>query len=934
MAIPEKELEDRLREVGSRLGSPPTAVDELLPLLDKVESFLSRVEQSPSQSMLNALQPTMNALVAKELLGYSDTDVKVALASCISEVTRITAPDAPYDDDSMKELFLRIVESFEKLDDMSSTSYGKRVSILETVAKVRSCVVMLDLECDDLILDMFRHFLKTISLNHPENVFSSMETIMTLVIEESEDISPNLVSCLLDSVEKGNKLSSLRLAEKVICNCAVKLKPTLMERLQDVPLSKYSKIVYSLCHENSDALEHNDEDASADDMADDSKLSERTVSDELPQGSAKLQQEVGCSEEISTVKSKSSGVMMSNGTTPLGSGEFLAKTTTTKQKCKSSCQGGQSESTVLGNAEEPDNLEPAAVKLDSDLNGKKIRGRKTNCSSQLIEATDCYRVNSDEETTIVPGRKKGPKREADSAQFLGPSAKDVESSLSLDCTKRNELQPPLTADSGTRQVESLLDSARPKGGRHHGSKVSAKRGRGDMATNEVLPHSELKRVVGNNGIQDHVLPSESLDSKELQGISDSEGKSLTGLARNGQPNSASVHETPDIVTGNSELKSRGLAAKTGSTRNVSEGESSQKQKSNFKQKGKANSEENKTGEPSLKKMISPMACSKALGKIEGKSGENGGSKRKRGDGNKVSASKESIDLDESLVGSKIKVWWPDDKRFYNGMVSSFNPASKKHKILYNDGDVEVLLLSKERWEFVGGDTESDGGQAKDLPTPVVTPEMLLSGKPKACVGRPQKLAKVETPKSGEESNSVRGQDLPKCRGRPKGGGSKIVMSTEDDSSKSTSKSMEKAVDKGKLKLEKEGTANTGGKLKMDASSQSKGDTDTDGPISKDDGSKNDANSSDGVAKAGRKSRNHTLNHTSKSKDEVSSSEKNRKDTTKSLSTEHTPGIRQKSKDINTAKTGEGPKTDDLALERKLRESEASAAKKRKRKSQR
>ncbi|XP_072990432.1 sister chromatid cohesion protein PDS5 homolog C-like isoform X3 [Typha latifolia] len=917
MAIPEKELEDRLREVGSRLGSPPTAVDELLPLLDKVESFLSRVEQSPSQSMLNALQPTMNALVAKELLGYSDTDVKVALASCISEVTRITAPDAPYDDDSMKELFLRIVESFEKLDDMSSTSYGKRVSILETVAKVRSCVVMLDLECDDLILDMFRHFLKTISLNHPENVFSSMETIMTLVIEESEDISPNLVSCLLDSVEKGNKLSSLRLAEKVICNCAVKLKPTLMERLQDVPSNKYSKIVYSLCQENSDTLEHNDEDAFADDM-----------------GSAKLPQEVGCPEEVSTVKSKSSGVMMSNGTIPLGNGEFVVKTITTKQKCESSCQGGQSESTVLGNAEEPDNMEPAAVKLDSDLNGKKIRGRKTNCSSQLIEATDCYRVNSDEETTIVPGRKKGPKKEADSAQFLGPSAKEVESSLSLDCTKRDELQPPLTADSGTdvatRQVESLPDSARPKGSRHHRSKVSAKRGRGDMAINEALPHSELKRVVGNNGTQDHVLPSESSDSKELQGINDSEGKSLTGLARNGQPKSASVHETPDIVTGNSELKSRGLTAKTGSTRNVSEGESSQKQKSNFKPKRKANSEENKTGEPSLKNMISPMACSKALGKIEGKSGENGGSKRKRGDGNKVSASKESTDLDESLVGSKIKVWWPDDKRFYNGMVSSFNPASKKHKILYNDGDVEVLLLSKERWEFVGGDTESDGqGQAKDLPSPVVTPEMLLSGKPKACVGRPQKLAKVETPKSGEESNSVRGQDLPKCRGRPKGGGSKIVISTEDDSPKSTSKSMKKDVDKGKLKMEKEGTTNTGGKLKMDAGSQSKGDTDTDGPISKDDGSKNDANSSDG-----RKSRDHTLNHTSKSKDEVSGSEKNRKDTTKSLSTEHTPGVRQKSEDINTAKTGEGPKTDDSALERKLRESEASAAKKRKRKSQR
>lgn len=54
------------------------------------------------------------------------------------------------------------MSSFENLDDQSSRSYNKRVMILETVAKVRSCVVMLDLECDGLIAEMFQHFLKAI----------------------------------------------------------------------------------------------------------------------------------------------------------------------------------------------------------------------------------------------------------------------------------------------------------------------------------------------------------------------------------------------------------------------------------------------------------------------------------------------------------------------------------------------------------------------------------------------------------------------------------------------------------------------------------------------------------------------------------------------------------------------------------------------------
>lgn len=53
-------------------------------------------------SMQEALSASQKALVKDELLRHSDEDVKVAVAACISEITRITAPDAPYDDDRMK----------------------------------------------------------------------------------------------------------------------------------------------------------------------------------------------------------------------------------------------------------------------------------------------------------------------------------------------------------------------------------------------------------------------------------------------------------------------------------------------------------------------------------------------------------------------------------------------------------------------------------------------------------------------------------------------------------------------------------------------------------------------------------------------------------------------------------------------------------------
>lgn len=52
-----------------------------------------------------------------------------------------------------------IVSTFSGLSDTTSPSFGRRVLILETMARYRSCVVMLDLECDDLINEMFSTFL-------------------------------------------------------------------------------------------------------------------------------------------------------------------------------------------------------------------------------------------------------------------------------------------------------------------------------------------------------------------------------------------------------------------------------------------------------------------------------------------------------------------------------------------------------------------------------------------------------------------------------------------------------------------------------------------------------------------------------------------------------------------------------------------------------
>ncbi|KAJ6388104.1 hypothetical protein OIU77_026637 [Salix suchowensis] len=214
----------------------------------KLEHLLANVEQAPSRSMQDALLPPMKALISSAILRHLDEDVRVAVASCMSEIARITAPDAPYNDDLMKEIFQLTVASFEKLSHESGHCYTKAVSILENVARVRSCLMMLDLELDELILDMFQYFLKFIRSNHPQIAILAMETIMTLVIDESEEISVEILTLLLASVNKQNQSFSpiaWKLGERVITNCAAKIKPYLKEAMQSagIPLDEYAPIV-------------------------------------------------------------------------------------------------------------------------------------------------------------------------------------------------------------------------------------------------------------------------------------------------------------------------------------------------------------------------------------------------------------------------------------------------------------------------------------------------------------------------------------------------------------------------------------------------------------------------------------------------------------------------------------------------------------------
>lgn len=744
MTSEEPQLEDGLKEIGEKLLHPSDDVGEVLQLLDRAESLLAKVEQSPQPTMSAALQPVMRALVSKDLFQHAEMDVKVAVASCVSEITRITAPEAPYDDEKMKGVFEMIVDAFKGLDDMSSRSFPKRVSVLETVAKVRLCVVMLDLECDGLILQMFEHFLHTIRDEHSENVFSLMEMIMRVVIEESEEVQSDVIYCLLTSVKKDNKdvlPIARKLGEKVIANNAEKLKPYLLEAIQfkGTTLSDYSGVVASACMGNSITFDKSEKNASGQSSEDDSKQSERTVSEDLAQGSDELDAE-GRSSDVGTVEVKSPKSAVGNG-------------------------NGLALSDVQ--AEKPDSSKNSDT-LKTTPSNKPVKKSKVQKKNSLLVSSDAIDgMLIDGEKEAGKSSRSGKLHGSDIAGLHNgnPSVECVETDKKED-EKKNDDHPTKGSDIETTSVslpvanESTPDNARPKRGRPPSSKTSLKKTPTDPPASgrrKSIDADEGGTDVKNTGASKKVAASDT-DVKLLKS-----GKKKSEMNNEGGQTSDAHMKNENVKTSAEEVKLIKQVGKKGEKINESESEKKEQM-----QKGRSRLKKGSDKGETLMEMVSSPNTSRKTKQTHSKDKEKPENKNSE---KWIPGSEDSRVWGEELVGCSIKVWWPDDKEFYRGVVSSYDPKDKKHTVFYADGDVEVLLLKDERWRFVDDSSLSDE-EAEDKDDTIISSPDPNEGPLKKQKGNTESRQQVGSGKRSLNAAKAKGDSAVKSNVSSEAAGSK------------------------------------------------------------------------------------------------------------------------------------------------------------------
>ena len=75
--------------------------------------------------------------------------------------------------------------------------------------------------------------------------------------------------------------------------------------------------------------------------------------------------------------------------------------------------------------------------------------------------------------------------------------------------------------------------------------------------------------------------------------------------------------------------------------------------------------------------------------------------------------------------SYLQVYWPKDNEWYSGTVGEYNAIEKSHTVVYDDGIIEVLDLSQEKYRLMNEKKRKAMDSVDDDNTFDKTPRMKL-----------------------------------------------------------------------------------------------------------------------------------------------------------------------------------------------------------------
>ncbi|KAF8726601.1 hypothetical protein AX14_007667 [Amanita brunnescens Koide BX004] len=174
---------------------------------------------------------------------HKDRGVKAYAACCLADVLRLYAPDAPYTQPELLDIFQFFFRQLTAgLKGTDSPYYGQYFHLLESLSTVKSIVLVCDLpSADEVLSDTFRDFFALVRrdlLNKKVEMF--LADILVALIDECQSLPSEVLETIMSQfMEKNARIEqpAYRLAVQV-CNATA-------DRLQRHVSQYFSDIIYA-----------------------------------------------------------------------------------------------------------------------------------------------------------------------------------------------------------------------------------------------------------------------------------------------------------------------------------------------------------------------------------------------------------------------------------------------------------------------------------------------------------------------------------------------------------------------------------------------------------------------------------------------------------------------------------------------------------------
>lgn len=232
------------------------SLGELIERLSKLHEELSLMVQGHVN--LKSLDKYRVDLINKKLIKSKDPGVLAFTGCCLSDILRLYAPDAPFTDLELTDIFKLFINQFRYLTDQDNGYYIQQTYIITRLVEYRSVVLVTDLpQSSKLIEEIFQVFYDKEKSNFQSKLTKIIGTLLGEIITECDTISTTILKFIFNkflTYNPNSGVKGLHVSKDICFEFSLVICQNYTNRLSRYLTKFYSEILYEVTGDNQNEL--------------------------------------------------------------------------------------------------------------------------------------------------------------------------------------------------------------------------------------------------------------------------------------------------------------------------------------------------------------------------------------------------------------------------------------------------------------------------------------------------------------------------------------------------------------------------------------------------------------------------------------------------------------------------------------------------------